>query len=1296
MTASYSLIPIPLDSASAANSPARFRVEILAIPEFSSGVVSPSEIASVLAAHPLFAGRAPQTLRALVMHYDDWRAAPQRFVAGGAGVTSVTLHYAGDTEFGTLLDNLRTYLFRSSPMHVEAVRHDDTHDKRSALDFVDLGATHKQIVQLRKTLATHVAHAATLSSFTTPRDLSDQSVAYARRRWLHAGVQSALLHLLRNRVEIANIELQATPSDISKLHRDIGAVARRLDPATTAPRPSGSKFRIQGGPNGGASADDPNVAIHAALTEELVARACGLVTSWTADSAAPLKGDYVLVLDPAAFPADGTVVFRKTALRRNEATHPLSHADLGRATTNGGLAMVTDTAGHPRYTCISVNAETAIVQATILQAGNSLSNSGAPAAPPAAGQRDDRPPVELSSEQFGVNEMEAVGLTFSAPAEDLVVPDPLKSTTREADLPCLFLEDLWTGYKLDLAAEGDPLRSTHRQIRCVTFSSGKVLRGESEDFTPREPANQMDTAVSTEILRYTGMSTAQAVEYSRFLGTYQQPAATPGAPFTATAEQGIDATPLRFGQNYAYRLRNVFQGGVSLRHDDPGLPMGQSTYVGTTRFERGRSFRAGEIVGSVHGGPDRDTKQMFVFLSEDAPKLKILIAPAPVDPDIARYNGQFLNGADEPERDADRAFVSDLPNYLAKEGIEAPYYCDPEVSEIGVELWMRNGAPESTGRSFIYREGAYCEVVQPLHLGPASARFGANGDWRRFRPIEVAFKTTCDAKPKLHVDRDGSRVEVLVPLFAEIDVVFTPMLSSERLTRALDAASEGLTSDWPVVEHRIRVIHCAPEPAMRPVIVTEVGAVGPRSAFVPLLKRERLSAPAQLIGRIDVDAASTGSLQIEGSWEEIDDSPFHPRFLLQAGRCVSRPRSLTFSDYVPPAPTAAMASLLGGKGASVISHSVQNIGKHCAENKLFLGGVTPLPGVNPDTAECALPLPDTRRRRISCIATGRGRYEAHFPDKSATAVEARSEAVVCDVPASMPLPAPQISHILPIVREFKTRDGNRNEARRLYGFRIYVRRPWFLSGLGERLAIGCHTGAVPTGPRANLNKLFTQWGEDPIQRLELDASRALPRAMDFRGALSNDPFALEDALYPPDSPEGSDPVLYFDDVIRDTDALASDDARLALASLALHWDDVLKLWYCDLELAKPFAGWVGLALYRHQPHAHDGLQLSRSATWVYSMVIQGEQVSWVRHGDRVHVTIGPVFDKTLSFEVAREHFRDGVSEPLGRDASARLPFDTFAVEDRTYFEGIFDVSSKPLCVVRRRFGFDLSSFSLEG
>jgi hypothetical protein len=284
--------------------------------------------------------------------------------------------------------------------------------------------------------------------------------------------------------------------------------------------------------------------------------------------------------------------------------------------------------------------------------------------------------------------------------------------------------------------------------------------------------------------------------------------------------------------------------------------------------------------------------------------------------------------------------------------------------------------------------------------------------------------------------------------------------------------------------------------------------------------------------------------------------------------------------------------------------------------------------------------------------------------------------------------APRVSHILPLGRTRENFASGRRSTDTEYAFRIFLERPWFQSGPGERLAIGCLTGPEPNVVREALDKTFTQWGEDPVERPGLVASKRIPRASDFVAPATG--LELDQSLYR--TAEDRRVVLHRDNVQLDSDNFAG--KRLSVASYAVVWDADTRHWYCDVVLGTDFFGWCGLALYRHQPNACLGRELSEAADWAYAAVIHGDPITWIVRSGEVRVTVGPTFDPYTSFELDAIEFRDGVSENLRTRANTAVALKRYQVQRSYYFEAAAPYRPTAWSLTKRRFGYGVASIPL--
>ncbi|MDN3220038.1 hypothetical protein [Pseudomonas nunensis] len=1310
MLVTYKLIPIPLHPGNPDQAPTSFDVRIVSSLEFSEGTATAIDVAEAIAVHPILARQAGQSISAIAVPLATWIASgkPATVTTGVA----VTLTFAGATPLQVLRGVLENYLFRPNDTSVSVVRHDRRFDELREQDFLDINELHDDLWLLRTYVYASLSQK--LEKTTTP---TPDLLSYEQAKWMNSYAQSVALEAVFGDADGVKL---FSDKDVSlaamRLRDGVAKVQARLE-SVGAEHTLVAAVGLRSTSDAGqipVAVSDPNVAIHAALKNTLLSDSCGITTSWRANADQPIIGDHVLFLQAASFaPTAYPLILQPTAFRRMGHTHPLSFADIPQAgtpvrTTNSALAYLNDEQGNPRYRATAINAETAVIQGTLLQFNNSLSNNANPVDSwegDFTGVRDDRPPQLLADEHRGVNEPECTGLTISAPTADLATPDPLRDPQRETLWPCLFLEDLWIGFRLDLADGVEhSFSSVHQQVQEITFTaSSRKIKGPVEDmFAKEQPSNSL-AINSTEVIRYVGMSSAQSHDYLRFLGTESNIVIPVDAPFVTKVVGYSGATPLRFGRIYQYRLRNVLIGGVSLSMEGADALSLADSYVQSFPFFRARAYRPGELVSTSFNNTNNASRS--VFLTSEVPRASAWLVPAPIDVDTARYHGVFLTKKSEPNSHAKRAFIQDVEKHFGRQPLDLNYFFDPDVAAAMIQVTVLNGDPDNTSHDFTYEQGAFCELAPHLHLKPIRVEYGRTGKWEEFRPIELKFSVSSDSQ--VQILKQGHTVRILVPVSADLMVSILPDVSeiqlrqtasyaastAQLMLRSLPSFNVAPTIVPAVAVQRLRVTHCAKAPTTKPLVAGVSARFSPAGEPVVIAERARLKETADLPGFVQVDAASAGQVRLEAQWADINDNPQQDHPMLTAATAASHPRSIFFDRHIPPSASfmarAAMAK--ASLFTDVLGHVQGAFGLQCAENKVFLGRF-PEQAPSHIKKACTVNFADARRKCATVTVVTTSRYKDQFKAGPASAFETLSEKILVDVPASMRLPAPEISHIVPLSRDLEQFVGSTSRTQRIYAMRIYVRPPWFLSGPGERLAIGCVAGPAAPGPIASLDKFITQWGEDPLERPHLDVTRNAPRASNFETPEDGNYTPLDHTFYPQRSIEGTRDVLYRDN-LQVFDATPT-KRTISVASFALRRDPASRLWFCDVSVTGGFLGWCGLALYRHQLHSHEELQLSAMPAWVYGAVLHGEPIFCVQRAEKLHVTVGPVFDPNVSFELdSRPYFR-GISRNLTKAPDTHVTLKQYDTEGRSYFEGIVRVEDGPWSLVKRRFGSEVASIGL--
>ncbi len=179
------------------------------------------------------------------------------------------------------------------------------------------------------------------------------------------------------------------------------------------------------------------------------------------------------------------------------------------------------------------------------------------------------------------------------------------------------------------------------------------------------------------------------------------------------------------------------------------------------------------------------------------------------------------------------------------------------------------------------------------------------------------------------------------------------------------------------------------------------------------------------------------------------------------------------------------------------------------------------------------------------------------------------DAPPLDVPNSAPPAAPSVLYAVPTFEwdhPLPVR-GNVTTERKGGGLRVYLDRPWWSSGDGERLAVLFDPD--PNGneaPSTDLAPYITLSGFDPAYK-SVPASWLLPKNLPLRNLAE----------------EGNYPLAERPNV------------TVAVAPHAVAFDASRRLWFCDIQIDDPSGSYqpmVRLALARFQYHSLPGAHLS--------------------------------------------------------------------------------------------------------
>jgi len=250
---------------------------------------------------------------------------------------------------------------------------------------------------------------------------------------------------------------------------------------------------------------------------------------------------------------------------------------------------------------------------------------------------------------------------------------------------------------------------------------------------------------------------------------------------------------------------------------------------------------------------------------------------------------------------------------------------------------------------------------------------------------------------------------------------------------------------------------------------------------------------------------------------------------------------------------------------------------------------------------------DTKRRKVKYHAVATSRFRDYFPVSAAddaTRFTVAGKEYQADVPASARPEPPRVSYCIPSFQRVSATDSTQ----RLGGIRIYLERPWFSSGEGERLGVVFLEPFFFSGVMVNyldfqsVRPWVSEWGHDPMW-----VSGTLPtdmlRGSSFPGATIESGLGLAEQY----NPSGPD---------------------ISVASFPVEFDPDLKLWFADvrLEVGSAYMPFVRLAVCRWQPWAISNLNNSPVVMCDFIQQVPDRSFTLAYSGTNVTINVsGPTY-----------------------------------------------------------------------
>lgn len=256
---------------------------------------------------------------------------------------------------------------------------------------------------------------------------------------------------------------------------------------------------------------------------------------------------------------------------------------------------------------------------------------------------------------------------------------------------------------------------------------------------------------------------------------------------------------------------------------------------------------------------------------------------------------------------------------------------------------------------------------------------------------------------------------------------------------------------------------------------------------------------------------------------------------------------------------------------------------------------------------------DTRYRRIEYWLDATTKFREFMPPNLLTEVvngqtqttdkhiKVTGKNVRTWIPSSAPPTAPEVLYVVPTFGWVRTSDSSKKSSwRRGGGLRVYLKRPWNVSGYGEMLAVVMPSAAFSGNPNVKptaqpLKNFVTQWGNDPIW-LSPFVTGECPKLANFPLArTAPDPAGKWLPTFAPTT-EADQQAPFETKSLQHPDAASVKPEFLVnVAPHDVFYDEERRLWYCDIEVTwgASYFPFIRMALARYQPTSIPGAHLSK-------------------------------------------------------------------------------------------------------
>ena len=723
-----------------------------------------------------------------------------------------------------------------------------------------------------------------------------------------------------------------------------------------------------------------------------------------------------------------------------------------------------------------------------------------------------------------------------------------RETLISGAVPKLGYTDLVRGYRVDIkdVTADAPWRSLCR--RSVTYKFARKLTLDESSATDRDDegwigisaatsASSGDSLVHDAIFRWDGHSLVT----TRFP---DDSSPTENAGFAARIEVPAASLPaLRYGHQYKVRMRVADMAGNGLPYTDTDESGAASAFT----YARYDQYDAPGIVFDrrVPDGEKSNTLILRKYTDGSDYYIRRHLLPPAMTYLLAERHGVVDGRSDHQSHRIAQRSAASHPQATVM-GATMPYIPDPSVN--GVFLQLLDAADPSKA------------------LAPALT-CNYPGTWPDYGPVTVTVVS--GSGPPTMTASENEVTIALQPadsatlrVSSTVDVklvkstsahYLTPDLTNDNRDQFLADIAVGVSPYAPKTD--LPIVHAVQQPSVAPSFPT---------AFV--LAQTLGSTSATLPQTVAMDVRTTGGLELEAIWTDVQDldGPHKPPVTLTSKRVVfqaKRDQGFMSTDGI----NVALPAIVHAFG-------------------------------------------DHRTHKVHYYWTARSRFASDFKNVPTAVQTSRKEPITVRALATLAPPAPDISEVNPAFRYVDPSDksvfayptcyGRNSRIRSQHVIGIRLRRPWFVTGEGEQLAVVCLPENSLTSPAT---PALTPAENDPL----LPFISRIGRDPTIADSYNQPAIALGKSAF--GATKAAAAVLYS--MIFPIDPKKT--VHLELIPFDVEFNSEDNSWYAFIELQElSYRPFVQFAIARYQPYALRGIGLSPIVLLPFMPMLPTRALSW--------------------------------------------------------------------------------------